>query len=144
MSDEENIVTFGKSIGAGTRTVKTAWAERSDNQSSITTDKSTMNRQSTSHSESKVSDRRRTAQFGNSSFSKMAKTLREKRESQKSVSAVVGNRCFSRVSEKVVEKTIDHDKRCVSVGNTSISVETKTTQKSVSTVDIRYSLHKPM
>lgn len=144
MSDKENIVTFGKSVGAGARTIKTAWAESNEKQSTVNTDNSTMNRQSSSHSESKITDRRRTAQFGNSSFNKMAKTIREKRENQKSTSAIVGNRCFSRVSEEVVEKTVDHDKRCVSVGNTSISIETKTTQKSVSSVDIRYTQHRPM
>ncbi|CAG2256826.1 unnamed protein product [Mytilus edulis] len=99
-----------------------------------------INRQSTNSHQKNVTERKKTAHFGNSSFNKMAKAMRERKENQQSSSAIVGNRCFSRVSERITDKTIDQDKRCVSVGNTSISVETKTTHKSVSSVDIRASI----
>ncbi|XP_063405341.1 uncharacterized protein LOC134688497 isoform X6 [Mytilus trossulus] len=140
VQEKESQVTMGKA-DVGSRVRKTAWTELEESDSNMQIGNSNIiNRQSTNSHQKNVTERKKTAHFGNSSFNKMAKAMRERKENQQSSSAIVGNRCFSRVSERVTEKTIDQDKRCVSVGNTSISVETKTTHKSVSSVDIRASI----
>ncbi|XP_052088403.1 uncharacterized protein LOC127725466 isoform X6 [Mytilus californianus] len=138
VQEKERNVTVGNA-DVGSRVRKTAWTELEESDSNVHIGNSNiLNRQSTNSHQKNVTERKKTAHFGNSSFNKMAKAMRERKESQQTSSAIVGNRCFSRMSEKVTEKTIDQDKRCVSVGNTSISVETKTTHKSVSSVDIRF------
>ncbi|XP_076078355.1 uncharacterized protein LOC143048532 isoform X2 [Mytilus galloprovincialis] len=138
VQEKESQVTMGKA-DVGSRVRKTAWTELEESDSNIQIGNSNIiNRQSTNSHQKNVTERKKTAHFGNSSFNKMAKAMRERKENQQSSSAIVGNRCFSRVSERITDKTIDQDKRCVSVGNTSISVETKTTHKSVSSIDIRF------
>ncbi|CAG2220170.1 unnamed protein product [Mytilus edulis] len=136
VQEKESQVTMGKA-DVGSRVRKTAWTELEESDSNMQIGNSNIiNRQSTNSHQKNVTERKKTAHFGNSSFNKMAKAMRERKENQQSSSAIVGNRCFSRVSERITDKTIDQDKRCVSVGNKYKCGETKTTHKSVSSVDI--------